>query len=79
MTRVLLIDPVALAQERLERHMKAHPSHLVGQDDDLQIAEVAALIAIAMALRHMIPGPIHVPESKILPEGPLPGNGIPTA
>lgn len=51
MTVIRVVDPLDIAQERLKKHLTLYPVQVVGTDDDLQVAEVAALIAIAQGLR----------------------------
>ena len=48
---IRIIDPLQIAQERFERYCKTHALYVAGDTDDLQVAEVAALIAIAGLLR----------------------------
>jgi hypothetical protein len=68
---IRVVDPLQIAQARFERYCKAHAVYVAGDDEDLDVAEVAALIAIAGALRtlttpepyrRMVP-PVHIPRT----------------
>ncbi len=69
---IRVVDPLAIAQNRLEGYLQNHRVKVVGDDDDLQVAEVAALISIAQALKVLTQAPQWKPmgEPKDQP-GPI--------